>query len=86
MNNQATKIVTLPIHPNSGYNAEQVSSRMTLADLAEMIQDAIEKFGEDSVVVTHDLGNRYGANFGRIDQFQDIELVENDDEDGEEEE
>ena len=45
---------------------------MTLADLLEAVQEAIDTYGAEATVVTHDSGNRYGANFGRLDQWGEL--------------
>ena len=68
-----TKRVILEVTNNQGYAADQVPTSVTLGDLLEEIQHAIELHGEDAVVCTQDTGNRYGANFGAI--YANIEIV-----------
>lgn len=58
-------IVTLPIDDNQGYSADQVETNVTLQDMLEALQEAIEEHGEDAVVVLSN-GQRYGAGFGAI--------------------
>lgn len=74
-----TETVILPIHNHQGYAADQIHSSMTLADLADMVDLAIERYGKDAIVVTKESGNRYGARWGSIDSFSEI-AAEDDDE------
>lgn len=55
----------LNVTPNAGYAADQVNG-LTLAELRDLIADAIDEYGEDAELVTYDGGNRYGAKFGTI--------------------
>lgn len=59
--------VVFSIKDNEGYTADQVSSRLTLADLAGMLDEAINAYGEDAEVVTFNLNNPRGASWGTID-------------------
>jgi hypothetical protein len=59
-----TRLV-LPIEDNLGYAAEQIETNVTLNELLEAIQEAIQEHGGEAVVVL-DNGQRYGAQFGRI--------------------
>lgn len=63
--NTETATVLLPISDNEGYSPEQIRTRVTLADLLESVQEAIENFGADAKVVTSN-GQRYGASFGSL--------------------
>lgn len=56
--------ILLGISDNEGYSPDQVNG-MSLADLLEQVQYAIDEFGEDAEVVLSN-GQRYGAGFGRI--------------------
>jgi len=62
------KTVLLPVDDNQGYAPEQVSTSVTLQDMLEAIEQAIEEFGADSKVVLSN-GQRTGAGFGRIQAF-----------------
>ena len=55
--------LTMLISPNQGYGPDQVEG-LTLADLRELVNEAIDEHGEDAEVVTYDSGNRYGAKYG----------------------
>lgn len=74
--------VLLNVESNLGYGADQVKG-MTLADLLEAVEMAIEDWGADTEVVPHQINNQYGANFGTVHQW-DTFTAENDQEDGEE--
>jgi hypothetical protein len=73
----ATKIV-FSIRDNEGYRASDVSTRLTLGELAGMIEDAIAENGEDAEVVTFNLNNPRGASWGYIDDayLEDAETFE----------
>lgn len=62
--------LTLNINAARGYSADQIikdGGALTLADLLEAVQDAIEQYGEDAMVVTKDPDNvRYGAGYGMV--------------------
>jgi hypothetical protein len=60
----AQKLV-LPIEDGQGYAPDQISTNVTLQELLEGIQEAIQEYGSDSLVVL-DNGQRYGARFGAI--------------------
>lgn len=73
--------VLLPIDDNQGYSPDQVETGFTLADLLAVVQEAIAQHGDDAVVVL-DNGQRYGAQYGRIDRYRDmLAPVEGDEED-----
>ena len=84
MNTTTARRVVLAVDNNQGYAADQVETRMTLGDLLATIEQAVADFGEDALVVTRDTGNRYGANWGRLDQW--AEVADADDEDGDSDE
>lgn len=52
---------------NQGYAPSQIRTRMTLGDLLSQLEEAIEEFGEDAVLVTYQTNNRYGASWGKLD-------------------
>ena len=58
--------VKMNIGPHEGHSADQITDGMTLADLRDQLNDAIDEYGEDAEVVTYDGSQRYGAKFGRI--------------------
>ena len=62
--------VILAISDCQGYSPRQVRDTMTLYDLKRAIEDAMERYGEDALIVT-DNGDRYGATFGGIDPYRD---------------
>ena len=61
----------LTVYPNRGYSAEQVEG-VSLADMAQMIADAIEEYGEDAELVTFDASNGRGASYGCINEYAAI--------------
>jgi len=80
--NDTDHIAVLRISNNQGYAADQVTNGVTLGDLLEQIQDAVDQYGDDTLVVTKDFGNRYGANWGSLPRFDGVTL-NGDDEDEE---
>lgn len=60
---------------NLGYGCDQVQG-MTLGELLEAVQDAVDEFGEDTEVVTFQTNNGRGANFGSIDSNMTFGLDE----------
>lgn len=79
------KRVVIEVDNNQGYAPDQVVSGMTLHDLHQLVEDAIHDHGGDCIVVTKDSGNRYGARWGGINPFSDIESVDDENEDDEDE-
>lgn len=74
--------VTLNINDNQGYSPEQVMNEsISLADLLSAVQDAILAHGEEAKIVLGN-GQRYGATYGNISQWQDIFEAPEEDEDG----
>lgn len=55
----------LNVEGNLGYGPDQVRG-MTLGELLEAVQTAVNEWGEDTEVVLHQVNNQYGANFGRL--------------------
>lgn len=79
--------VLLSVSNNEGYAADQIDNSMTLRDLYQAIEEAMETYGEDCMIVTKDTGNRYGANFGKIDIYEDtFRSVHGDDDEDEDDE
>lgn len=89
MPTEAATHVILAVSNNTGYCAKGATdhtSTMTLRDLIDALEAAADEHGDDALVVTHDSGNRYGANFGCIDIYADtITLPEDEDEDSDDE-
>lgn len=63
------KRITMNIHANRGYSAEQIDGAMRLGDILAAVEEAITEWGEDALVVTHDTDNRYGANYGALGNY-----------------
>lgn len=78
-----SEYVVMQVSANRGYAADQVESRMTLADLLVEVENAIGDFGEDAIVVTQDRDNRYGAAWGKISTYGGV-FEATDDGEGEE--
>jgi len=57
--------VLLQVFPNAGYRPAQVGTSVTLADLLAEVQEAIETYGEDALVVTRNDQSR-GALYGKV--------------------
>lgn len=51
---------------NLGYAPDQIDTSFTLGDLLEAVQEAVEEWGEDAIVVTHQTNNGRGANYGSL--------------------
>ena len=68
---ESTPVVEMSIAERQGYSAEQVINTMTLSDLLAAVEEAIEAYGEDAVIVTNN-GDRYGARFGGVDAHGDL--------------
>ncbi|UVG34621.1 hypothetical protein SEA_CHEETO1_56 [Microbacterium phage Cheeto1] len=70
------KHITLNASTNAGYSADQVLDRtITLGDLLEQVQQAIEDHGEDTKIILND-GQRYGANYGYLSPWSDLFTTE----------
>lgn len=67
------RTVILGTDNSLGYAPDQISTAVTLADLLEAVQNAIEDFGDDAVVITMD-NARYGANFGALQTINGTEI------------
>ncbi len=65
MNTETTTRVLMNISDNQGYAPDQITTSMTLGRLLEAVEDAIEDFGPDALIVLNN-GQRYGAGYGRI--------------------
>lgn len=70
------KILMLAINPSEGYSVEEFDERgnrgheiMTLQDLMDEVEDAIERHGAETKIITYDHQNRYGAAFGTIEEI-----------------
>lgn len=64
--------VAITVEGAQAHGAEDVYTDATLYDLLNLVQDAIDEFGYDAVVVTRDAANRYGAMFGRFSAVDGI--------------
>lgn len=76
------KVVVVSVTPNAGYSSEQALEYrrgLTLEEIKNLIEEAIENYGEDAVLVTNS-GDRYGATWGVID-FESISGVDEYEED-----
>jgi hypothetical protein len=51
---------------NLGYAPDQIETSVTLADLLEKVQEAVDEHGEDAVVVLQQTNNGHGANYGKL--------------------
>lgn len=79
MNN--TSQLLIDVYPHSGYAPDQVAGT-TLAELRDLIEQAIDEYGEDAEVITYDGSQRYGAKYGRL-SVNEVDAIRpaNDDED-----
>ena len=78
-------ILLLAVEDRQGYSPSQIVERvdvMTLYTLRQLVEDAIELYGEDAQIVT-DNGDRYGARFGVLDTYRDTFIPAEADEDEE---
>ena len=72
--------VILNIQDNQGYSADQVANKsISLGDLMEALQEAINDHGEDAKVVLHN-GQQYGAAYGYISAWAGVFQTEDEDE------
>lgn len=71
-------IIKIEIRPNEAYSLKDLQSRlMTVGELRE----ALEDYEDDDQIVTFDLGNYRGANYGYISDVEELEEEEEEDED-----
>jgi hypothetical protein len=64
-------VVLLAVSNNQGYGPDQVEGSMTLGALRDALEEAINTYGEDAMIVTKESGNRYGARYGAVDIYAD---------------
>ena len=57
--------VILKIRANEGYSPEQVGEEHNLTTVGEL-KEWLEGYDDDAEIVTDNVNNRYGANYGRI--------------------
>lgn len=69
-----TKLV-LEINANEGYSIDQVRGRITVGDLKRYLEDV----DDDVEIVTKDLNNSYGANWGVVREFYEDDCEEDED-------
>lgn len=82
MSTTTQPIAVLATDDRQGYSARQAADRtrtLTLGELASLIEDALEVFGEDALVIT-DNGDNYGARFGVLDVYRDTLVAADEDE------
>ncbi|QGJ92747.1 hypothetical protein QDA04_gp77 [Microbacterium phage Megan] len=72
-----TPVVLMSIAERQGYSATQVTNTMTLGDLQAALEEAIERWGAEAVIVTNN-GDRYGAQFGGVDSHNDTFYTQED--------
>lgn len=63
--------IALRIRANEGYSASQVKG-LTVGELRRWLDD----FDDDDEIVTHDLNNGYGADWGTIDRYEITEYCD----------
>lgn len=69
---QQPQTIVMTTRPHDAYTVEDVSAHgMTLGELLEAVQTAIETHGEDTRIVISDPGNRYGAQYGYLPAYGD---------------
>lgn len=71
-----SKRISLNVESNLGYGADQIQTKLTLADLLEQVQDAIELWGDDTEVVLYQTNNRLGANYGRLAAYDLFDVTD----------
>ena len=82
---EGTKVL-IRAESNLGYGVDDVEGNsVTLECLLKAVKTAIEEWGEQAEVVLFQTNNRYGANYGRLSQW-DIFAAAEGDEDEEEDE
>lgn len=75
--------IKMNVEGNLGYGPDQIESSISLGNLLEQVEQAIEEWGEDAEVVLHQQNNRYGANYGSL--AEGFDLFQSADDDDEEE-
>lgn len=75
-----SKRISLSVEGNLAYGAAQIENPLTLSDLLEQVQEAINEWGEDAEVVLYQSNNRYGANYGRLSRYELFDTPDNYDE------
>ncbi|KAA9133776.1 hypothetical protein [Microbacterium caowuchunii] len=66
-----TPSVLLSVNSHAGYSPEQITDTLTLGELLEAVEQAIEDFGAEARIVVAN-GQRYGAGFGGIPRREDL--------------
>lgn len=73
--------ILMNVSTNRGYSADQVlKDSITLGDLLQRVQEAVDNFGEDVKVVLHN-GDSYGAAYGVLTEWVDTFEEEKEEED-----
>lgn len=73
--------IQMNVESNLGYGPDQIERPMSLGDLLEAVQSAVEEWGEDAEVVLHQINNGYGANYGKLNMWDLFEASGDEDED-----
>ncbi len=72
--------IALRIRSNEGYDAEQATERHHTITVGEL-REALEGYEDDTEIVTLDLNNSYGADWGIIARGETIKEIDDEDED-----
>lgn len=72
--------VILRVQDHTGYAPDQITESVTLGALAAALEEAIEEFGENAMIVLSN-GERYGASYGQLSQWDDLFVPVDDEED-----
>ena len=62
--------LVLEIKANEGYSIKQVRGRITVGDLRTYLED----FDDDMEIVTKDLNNSYGADWGVVCDYYEEDI------------
>lgn len=62
--------LVLEIRANEGYSIKQVRGRITVGDLRTYLED----FDDDMEIVTKDLNNSYGADWGVVCDYYEEDI------------
>ena len=76
-----SKRISLSVEGNLAYGAAQIENPLTLSDLLEQVQEAIDEWGEDAEVVLYQSNNGRGANYGRLAAYDLFDITDTYDED-----
>lgn len=71
--------ITMNFAGNLSYSADQVTG-MTLGELQQAVEQAIQDHGADTEVVMFQTNNHYGANYGTLSPYDTFTPVEEEEE------